>query len=279
MRHIKFTLIAVLLGFLGISHAEDYSNPCGALLCILGGQTSGECKGYYNYYAYELPKSCKGNAACIATKQLSHLKNCKTNSSDTPMDAADQADIDTFVTTTASAGTAQCTAAELNAQVQGKLSNGKIVDSWSYRVKPSYYRTSTNLTTACKAHANSKFSNLKITYTCDSRFYASDDWNKGYESKEISKTSYDILADKDKFIVYEYKKLNLTKYPYNNKYQNQADKNLWDSLSDNDKRIRYETSTDDDGYTIKIPIYEQIITHYYQKIYIKKDCWIVENKE
>ena len=71
--------IALILGAFLHSNlqANDASNPCGALLCLLGGQTSGECKKYYEYYIYELPKSCKGNAACIVAKQTAHLKNCK----------------------------------------------------------------------------------------------------------------------------------------------------------------------------------------------------------
>ena len=41
--------IALILGAFLHSNlqANDAKNPCGALLCILGGQTSGECKNYY----------------------------------------------------------------------------------------------------------------------------------------------------------------------------------------------------------------------------------------
>ena len=79
--------IALILGAFLHSNlqANDAKNPCGALLCLLGGQTSGECKKYYEYYTIgitkEVSKECKYRADCISytlpLKQLAHLKNCK----------------------------------------------------------------------------------------------------------------------------------------------------------------------------------------------------------
>ncbi|WP_143116881.1 hypothetical protein [Campylobacter sp. MIT 97-5078] len=78
---IKTSLIlACLLGTqtqLFAMEGTDPKNPCGALLCVLGGQTGGECAKYYQYYTIGISKECKGRPDCIAVKQVSHLKNCK----------------------------------------------------------------------------------------------------------------------------------------------------------------------------------------------------------
>ena len=260
-------LTALILGLIlhsNLSAADDdASNPCGILLCLLGGQTSGECAKYYKFYIYELPKKCKSNPIC----QKDYLLKCNTNSSDTAMEVSDSKDINNFISTVSTAAGEQCTSEALNARVQGIL-NGKVVDSWRttgwYRQNPSHYRTSQKLNTTCQAHLNSKFSNLSITNTCSGKFYAAQDWSNGYEKQLISKAVYDTLNASDRGTY------NSTKLLY--------DEKAYYKLPQNERgKINY-SQPDENGYTY-IVSYEQIITNYYKKAYIKKDCWIVQNKE
>lgn len=268
-------LIALVLGFVLHLNAadDDASNPCGALLCILGGQTSGECSKYYKYYVYELPKSCKTDPTCIAYKQLKHLKACNTNSSSTAMDESDKADINRFIETTASTNGEQCTAEALNSRVQGRL-NGRVVDSWKTtgwnRQYPSHYRISTKLTTACQAHLNSKFSNLSVTNTCSDKFYTAEDWNNGYEKQLISKATYDTLDNNNRGYYYTY-----------NPAPANLNKTTYDKLSASEKAKYKEeknTQCDIDSLCYDNYTYKIIITNYYKKLFIKKDCWIVQTK-
>ena len=266
--------IALILGAFLHSNlqANDASNPCGALLCLLGGQTSGECKKYYEYYIYELPKSCKGNAACIVAKQTAHLKNCKMEG------APAHAQVDTNLANSygvtsftqnlggkineMSGMDGECTKSALN-RIESKVIG--TTGTKYFNLKKIYaYRINPNPTKTCQVLASQTYSAIKISYTCDRKFYHQNDWNNGYEIELVSKALYDTLESKDRGFYYSYKNIDEKTY-----------KNL-----PADKRQKvdcYEVSGDNASYTQCT--YQEIITNYYKKNYIKKDCWVVEERK
>jgi len=266
--------IALILGAFLHSNlqANDASNPCGALLCLLGGQTSGECKKYYEYYIYELPKSCKGNAACIVAKQTAHLKNCKMEG------APANAQVDTNLANSygvtnftqnlggkineMSGMDGECTKSALN-RVESKVIG--TTGTNYFNLKKIYaYRINPNPTKTCQVLASQTYSTIKISYTCDRKFYHQNDWNNGYEIELVSKALYDTLESKDRGFYYSYKNIDEKTY-----------KNL-----PADKRQKvdcYEVSGENASYTQCT--YQEIITNYYKKNYIKKDCWVVEERK
>ena len=266
--------IALILGAFLHSNlqANDASNPCGALLCLLGGQTSGECKKYYEYYIYELPKSCKGNAACIVAKQTAHLKNCKMEG------APANAQVDTNLANSygvtnftqnlggkineMSGMDGECTKSALN-RVESKVIG--TTGTNYFNLKKIYaYRINPNPTKTCQVLASQTYSAIKISYTCDRKFYHQNDWNNGYEIELVSKALYDTLESKDRGFYYSYKNIDEKTY-----------KNL-----PADKRQKvdcYEVSGENASYTQCT--YQEIITNYYKKNYIKKDCWVVEERK
>ena len=260
--------------------ANDVTNPCGALLCILGGQTSGECKGYYEYYIYELPKSCKGNAVCISTKQIQHLKNCKMEDGSSTGVKIDNSLATTHGVSTftqnldskinqMSGVTGECTKNELN-RVEKKLLRTEKIDKWSY-INHYGYRINPTPTKACEVLAGQTYSAIKISYTCDKKFYEEVDWNNGFEKQLISKAEYDNLNSNDRGTYETYKDT---------------------TLSSNDdcvtlspaQQAKYKITTylgwdaEMNYQNVTKCKYQEIITNYYKKNYIKKDCWKVEQR-
>lgn len=252
--------------------ANDAKNPCGALLCLLGGQTSGECKKYYEYYIYELPKSCKGNAACIVSKQTAHLKNCKMEgapaNAQVDTNLANSYGVTSFTQNLGgkinemSGMDGECTKSALN-RVESKVIG--TTGTNYFNLKKIYaYRINPNPTKTCQVLASQTYSAIKISYTCDRKFYHQNDWNNGYEIELVSKALYDTLESKDRGFYYSYKNIDEKTY-----------KNL-----PADKRQKvdcYEVSGDNASYTQCT--YQEIITNYYKKNYIKKDCWVVEERK
>lgn len=258
----------------------------GALLCILGGQTSGECKKYYEYYTIGLPKECEKQcrgihyatclATCIPTKQIAHLKNCKLESAPSSLpvnnnaynNGANQfiANLDSKINE-ASYIQGDCTKAELN-RVERKLLRTltqKICDDENRcdNVYTKIYglRINPNPTKTCEILSQQTYSTLTIKYTCDKSFYEEKDWNNGYVRKEVVKAVYDSLASKDREFEITYKNISYNEY-------NKLDKS--------ERRV-IKSAPDVNGNTYNI--YQQIITTYYQRLYIKKDCWEVGEKQ
>lgn len=266
--------IALILGAFLHSNlqANDAKNPCGALLCLLGGQTSGECKKYYEYYIYELPKSCKGNAACIVAKQTAHLKNCKMEgapaNAQVDTNLANSYGVTSFTQNLGgkinemSGMDGECTKSALN-RVESKVIG--TTGTKYFNLKKIYaYRINPNPTKTCQVLASQTYSAIKISYTCDRKFYHQNDWNNGYEIELVSKALYDTLESKDRGFYYSYKNIDEKTY-----------KNL-----PTDKRQKvncYEVSGENASYTQCT--YQEIITNYYKKNYIKKDCWVVEERK
>ena len=271
MKLVKSKLLTALaLGLVLGSNAnatdDDASNPCGALLCILGGQTSGECAKYYKYYIYTLPKSCKANPTCITKKQIEHLEKCDTKGNSEINSKIDSSLADTHgVTTfTQNIGTkinemsgiqGECTKDELN-RVEKKLLNNF---TYNYRINPTQ-------TKACQVLAGQTYSAIKVKYTCDRKWYSAEDWNNGFEKEIVSKAVYEGLNSNDRGTYITYK-----------------DAPSMDDLRyfklTNAERAKYKVTQDknkcdENGNCPNL--YQEIITNYYKKNYVKKDCWEVE---
>lgn len=274
--------IALILGVFLHSNlqANDAKNPCGALLCLLGGQTSGECKKYYEYYTIgitkEVSKECKYRTDCISytlpLKQLAHLKNCKLEgapaNAQVDTNLANSYGVTSFTQNLGgkinemSGMDGECTKSALN-RVESKVIG--TTGTKYFNLKKIYaYRINPNPTKTCQVLASQTYSAIKISYTCDRKFYHQNDWNNGYEIELVSKALYDTLESKDRGFYYSYKNINEKTY-----------KNL--PANKRQKVDCYEVSGDNASYTQCT--YQEIITNYYKKNYIKKDCWVVEERK
>ena len=282
-----------------LSANDDEKNPCGALLCILGGQTSGECSRYYKYYTIgiynESLKECQnrkthilygtgGPLACFMPhteiKRIAHLKNCKLVGADSAGVKIDSSLADTHGVTSftqtqnfnnkinqMSGVTGECTQSELN-RVEKKLLNNF---SYAYRINPSPTKN-------CEVLAGQTYSAIKISYTCDKKWYNAEDWNNGFEKQLISKAEYDNLNSNDRgtYITYG-KKINTEQYSKlsssdKTKYKLEKEKYEYD-CANVDEYGNWTNCNYDYNY-----YYQEIITNYYKKNYIKKDCWKVEQR-
>lgn len=281
--------IALILGVFLHSNlqANDAKNPCGALLCLLGGQTSGECKKYYEYYTIgitkEVSKECKYRADCISytlpLKQLAHLKNCKLEgapaNAQVDTNLANSYGVTSFTQNLGgkinemSGMDGECTKSALN-RVESKVIG--TTGTNYFNLKKIYaYRINPNPTKTCQVLASQTYSAIKISYTCDRKFYHQNDWNNGYEIELVSKALYDTLESKDRGFYYSYKDAPLTDYTYK-------------KLSA-DEKAKYRvtrvtpSSCGAENGDCSYNKYEEIITNYYKKNYIKKDCWVVEERK
>ena len=260
--------------------ANDAKNPCGALLCLLGGQTSGECKKYYEYYTIgitkEVSKECKYRADCISytlpLKQLAHLKNCKLEgapaNAQVDTNLANSYGVTSFTQNLGgkinemSGMDGECTKSALN-RVESKVIGTTGTNPFK-KDKIYAYRINPNPTKTCQVLASQTYSAIKINYTCDRKFYHQNDWNNGYEIELVSKALYDTLESKDRGFYYSYKNIDEKTY-----------KNL--PANKRQKVDCYEVSGDNASYTQCT--HQEIITNYYKKNYIKKDCWVVEERK
>lgn len=275
-------LIALILGAFLHSNlqANDAKNPCGALLCLLGGQTSGECKKYYEYYTIgitkEVSKECKYRADCISytlpLKQLAHLKNCKLEgapaNAQVDTNLANSYGVTSFTQNLGgkinemSGMDGECTKSALN-RVESKVIGTTSTNPFK-KDKIYAYRINPNPTKTCQVLASQTYSAIKISYTCDRKFYHQNDWNNGYEIELVSKALYDTLQSKDRGFYFTYK--NIDEKTYKNLPPNKRQ-----------KVDCYEVSGENASYTQCT--YQKIITNYYKKNYIKKDCWVVEERK
>lgn len=156
----------------------------------------------------------------------------------------------------------ECTKSALN-RVESKVIGTTGTNPFN-KDKIYAYRINPNPTKTCQVLASQTYSVIKISYTCDRKFYHQNDWNNGYEIELVSKALYDTLESKDRGFYYSYKNIDEKTY-----------KNL-----PADKRQKvdcYEVSGDNASYTQCT--YQEIITNYYKKNYIKKDCWVVEERK
>ena len=114
--------------------------------------------------------------------------------------------------------------------------------------------------------AGQTYSAIKVKYTCDRKWYSAEDWNNGFEKELVSKAVYEGLNSNDRGYYITYK-----------------DAPSMDDLRyfklTNAERAKYKVTKDknkcDENGNCQ-NLYQEIITNYYKKNYVKKDCWEVE---
>ncbi|EMB5528034.1 hypothetical protein U5686_001906 [Campylobacter coli] len=122
------------------------------------------------------------------------------------------------------------------------------INHYGFRIDP-------NLDNNCKILSSNKYSDYNLKYTCPTKFYPEEDWNNGYEKKEVNQSEFNSLKEEDRFTADK-----LTEVSYS-EYKN---------LPNNKRKI--STS----GFKTT---YYRIDLGYYKKEWINKNCWINENKK
>lgn len=231
-------------------------DACGALLCLSGGMSSGACAPYIaKYFAIQLSKPWK---TAQARKNFLNLCPVASENGNTDPELAKlQNDILPYV----SGG---CTKEELNANIEKTRKPLYYLDeTQGFSTKrPVYgYRVNPLPTQNCSLLMKSPYFPQKISYTCSKEFYDEKIWNDGFTKQYISESEYQGLSDDLRGT--ETKRVKISKNEY---------------LSlPNDKRDRDRIPNaggDKDVYN-----YYKLEPAFYKKNFIKKDCWLVEDKE
>ncbi|BDL74004.1 hypothetical protein THJ017_17750 (plasmid) [Campylobacter jejuni] len=116
-------------------------------------------------------------------------------------------------------------------------------------IKTYGFRINPELTNSCKLLASSKYTDYHLKYTCDKKFYEQKDWERGYELKEVSQEIFNALP-----VSQREQGEKLTPISYGEFIKLPANKRKQEGFGK----------------------YYRIDIAYYQKIIIKKDCWINE---
>lgn len=253
----KLSLALILSLSINEALADDSTSACGALLCLAGGVTSGECASYVAKYFNIFDP----NPAKMITKRMNFLKLCPTNQpppANLPNDVsnamntqANDPEFDRYMNEIVPNMSEDCSKENLNrVEEKSTLINGSYV---------KFYRINPNPTNSCNLLLSSKYSNKKITYTCASKdFYTETDWFNGYTKTYLSYNEY-MVIDEDKRGS-EKKDVLISSSEYN-KLPNDMRKML--SEYKNGREIKK---------------YYRIDTLYFKKNFIDKDCWEVEDK-
>ena len=231
------------------------TNACGALLCLAGGVTSGECASYVAEYFNIFDV----NPAKMLTKRMNFLKLCPTNTpppANLPTEVANamnpsDPEFDRYMNEIVPNMSEDCSKENLNRIEEKKaLINGSYI---------KFFRINPNPTHSCKLLLSSKYSNKEITYTCASKdFYTQTDWFNGYTKTYIPYNEYMALSEDKRASEKKEVEISLSEY-----------KNLANEL----KKVLSEYKN---GKEVKR--YYRIDTLYFQKNFIDKDCWEVRDK-
>jgi|GEM_PF-320833 len=257
----KATLSLVLVGSLSILNAQSLSNgvkiqtlsgdtklSCEALLCLASPIKPSECAPSLARYFGISAKKWKDTIA----KRKNFLKLCPVDNSDSQMVYyRDQvvANLDS-----------ECTIPALNKRVEKQVirvekvcavvsDNGGCATFKEINVYG--FRTNPNLPRSCALLASSAYTDYRLKYTCNKQFYDEVSWNRGYELKEVSKNIYFTLKESER--------------EQGNKLI-PVSRSEFNKLPPNERKITYNAS----GFSQ----YNKIVEVFYQKILIKKDCWI-----
>lgn len=149
----------------------------------------------------------------------------------------------------------ECSVASLNKRMEKILlrtekiceSSGADSGTTCREVKIYGFRINPQLTNSCKLLSSSKYTDYHLKYTCNNKFYE-EEWQRGYALKEISQEIYNVLLISQR--EQGEKLTEISRYEFSKLPQNQR------------KQIGFK--------------YYKINVAYYQKIAIKKECWINE---
>lgn len=221
----------------------DTKLACEAMLCLASPVKPPECSASLaRYFSINAKKWGE-----VIAKRRSFLNLC-------PVDATSDPEMYKYKNDILVNLEGECSVTSLNNRIEKKVirvdkvctDNGdgvtcKDVDIYGFRINPQ-------LTNSCRLLSSSKYTDYHLKYTCDAKFYEQEEWERGYELKEVSQEIYNALPVSQK--EQGEKLTQVSRYEYLRLPQNQR------------KQVGFK--------------YYRIDIAYYQKIVIKKDCWINE---
>ncbi|EAJ1255028.1 hypothetical protein A0Y59_07605 [Campylobacter lari] len=221
----------------------DTRLACEAMLCLASPVKPPECSASLaRYFSIDAKKWVD-----VVAKRRSFLNLC-------PVDATNDPEMYKYKNDILVNLEGECSVSSLNNRIEKKVirvdkictDNGdgvtcKDVDIYGFRVDPQ-------LTNSCRLLSSSKYTDYHLKYTCDAKFYEKEEWQRGYELKEVSQEIYNALPISQKEQGEKLTQIN--RYEYLRLPQNQR------------KQVGFK--------------YYRIDIAYYQKIVVKKDCWINE---
>lgn len=222
----------------------DTKLACEAMLCLASPVKPPECSAALaRYFSIDAKRWSQ-----VVTKRRNFLNLCPVDTSDPEMYKYKN-DILTNLD-------GECSTSALNNRIESTIlrteticeGNGAGNDSTCSNLKIYGYRINPQLTNSCKLLASSKYTDYHLKYTCNGKFYEKKDWDNGYELKEVSQEIYNALPVSQREQGEKLTQMNTNEFfklPQNQR-----------------KQIGFK--------------YYKINIAYYQKIAIKKECWINE---
>ena len=218
----------------------DTKLACEAMLCLASPVKPSECSAALaRYFSIDAKKWAQ-----VVTKRKNFLNLC-------PVDATTDPEMYKYKNDILVNLDGECSVTSLNQRIeQTILRTEQICENSSNctEIKIYGYRINPKLNNSCKLLASSKYTDYHLKYTCNNKFYEKKYWDSGYELKEISQEIYNALPTSQKEQANK-----LTKITRKEFIQLPANKRKYG-----------------------IGKYYRIDVGYYQKIAIKKDCWINE---
>lgn len=230
----------------------EQGNACGALLCLAGGMTGGACAPYIaRYFAIKLSKPWK-----TAQARREFLALCPTAS----VPSGNDKEFSQWQNDILPNIEGACTKEELNRDEKSKKpikekyeenEKGEMikVGIFGYRINP-------NPTNSCNLLMQHNYYSKKISYTCSKDFYEEEDWFNGYTKEEISQANYNTLSEDLRGTFKRRLRISYSQYL---------------KLPADERDVRVVSNTNNN-------IYYKLETIYFKKHFIKKDCWLVEDK-
>lgn len=224
----------------------DTRLACEAMLCLASPIKPPECgAALARYFSIDAIKWAQ-----VIAKRKSFLNLC-------PVDASDDPEMYKYKNDILVNLDGECSVYSLNNRIEKTIlrteqfcqSNGAGNGSTCREIKIYGYRINPELTNSCKLLSTSKYTDYHLKYTCNTKFYEQEEWQRGYELKEISQEIYNALPISQR--EQGEKLTQISKQEYIKLPQNKR------------KQIGFK--------------FYRIDTGYYQKVVIKKDCWVNEN--
>lgn len=189
-------LVAILFGSLNAVEVDlltgDTRLSCEAILCLSSSVKPGECQPSLNRF-FSI-KEKKWEDTLNARKAF--LKLCPVGESG-ENDAEFKKLRDNILVYISE----PCNTEYLNSRVEYKTE--EICGERRCRHIPISARINPNLPKSCKLLQTSKYTDIKVKYTCSGEFFPIDEWDKGITKNEIPQTFYNSLKAKDKNSVEE----------------------------------------------------------------------------
>ncbi|TLD80733.1 hypothetical protein LS70_008615 [Helicobacter sp. MIT 11-5569] len=223
----------------------DTRLACEAMLCLASPVQPAECSAALTrYFSINAKKWSQ-----VVAKRKSFLDLC-------PVVASSDPEMYKYKNEILANLDGECSVTSLNNRIENKVirvdkvctNDGdgsgiqcRDVNVYGFRVNPE-------LTNSCKLLSTSSYTDYNLKYTCDTKFYEKNEWQRGYELKEVSQDVYSALPLSQK--EQGEKLAQISRYEYTQLPQNQR------------KQVGNQ--------------YYRVDIGYYQKSMISKNCWVNE---